>query len=190
MLYLLIFLSGLWSTTTEHTKNSPEKVCLSNLEQDLYDMIMNYREAEGLEKVPISESLTMVAQLHARDLQQYYEQNEKCNPHSWSKNGNWTSCCYTNDHKQSKCMWDKPMEIAGYDSPGYEIAYWHSLAAVPDEALIGWKKSKAHNPVIVNENQWNQVKWKAIGVGIYEQYAVVWFGEMTDHRENLPTVCE
>jgi hypothetical protein len=27
---------------------------------------------------------------------------------------------------------------------------------------------------------WSKVKWKAIGIGIYKQYGIVWFGETED----------
>lgn len=77
-------------------------------------------------------------------------------------------------------MWDKPMEIAGYDSPGYEIAYWHSAAAQPTAALEVWKKSPGHHAVIANLGVFKDAEWKAMGVGIYQGYAVVWFGEMED----------
>ncbi len=77
-------------------------------------------------------------------------------------------------------MWDKPKEIAGYDSPGYEIAYWHSKAATPDQALEVWKKSPGHHAVLANLATFKDAEWKAMGIGIYKEYAVVWFGELPD----------
>ncbi len=77
-------------------------------------------------------------------------------------------------------MWDKPKEIAGYESPGYEIAYWHSAMAMPGEALEVWKKSPGHHAVLANLGPFKQANWKAIGVGVYQQSAVVWFGELED----------
>lgn len=77
-------------------------------------------------------------------------------------------------------MWDKPKEIAGYESPGYEIAYYSSAGASAGEGLEGWKKSPSHNPLIINEGIWKKVSWKAIGIGIYKEYGVVWFGELED----------
>ena len=157
-------------------------VCISSAEQELYDMINEYRESKKLGPIPYSASLTMVAQAHVRDLHYNYDfsANAKCNPHSWSKKGDWSSCCYGNDHKQAQCMWDKPMEIAGYESHGYEIAYYQSDGALPFVALEGWKKSKGHNPVIVNKGIWEQLTWGGMGVGIYEEYAVVWFGVLNE----------
>ena len=80
-------------------------------------------------------------------------------------------------------MWNKPQEIAGYPSPGYEIAYYSSAGASANEGLEGWKKSPSHNPLIINEGIWNKVSWNAVGIGFYEQYGIVWFGELEDATE-------
>ena len=84
-------------------------------------------------------------------------------------------------------MWDKPKEIAGYNSAGYEIAYYNSIGASAQEALDGWKLSPAHNPLLINEGMWSKVEWKAIGIGIYKEYGVVWFGQLDD--ADVPDVC-
>ena len=171
--YLIVFVSA--------NSQTPEtRVCLSQEEIKLYNMINEYRDKKNLLSVTLSSSLTKVAQAHVRDLMENYKKSGKCNPHSWSKKGDWSACCYTSDHKKASCMWDKPKEIAGYESPGYEIAFWHSQASTAENSLEGWKKSKSHNPLLINKGQWSKVTWKAIGIGIYEQYAVVWFGEMKD----------
>jgi uncharacterized protein YkwD len=156
--------------------------CLSSEEKKLYELMMAYRKSKGLPAIQVSGKLTLVAQTHARDLAKNYtfDPASKCNPHSWSRKGKWSACCYTNDHKQAKCMWDKPMEIAGYSSPGYEIAYYSSAGANAQEGLEGWKKSPSHNPLIINEGMWSKVTWKGIGIGIYGEYGVVWFGELED----------
>ena len=161
------------------------EVCLSDEEMKLVGLINEYRKSKKLPSVPISEKLTKVAQTHARDLAKNYEfdPNGKCNPHSWSSEGNWSPCCYTNDHKEAECMWNKPKEIAAYESQGYEIAYYSSSGASAEEGLAGWKKSKGHNPLLVNSGIWKQAEWKAIGVGIYKEYAVVWFGQLVDESK-------
>lgn len=51
-----------------------------------------------------------------------------------------------------------------------------------DYALSSWKKSKGHNSVIINGNRWNDNEWKAIGIGIYKGFAVVWFGEESEKK--------
>ncbi len=157
-------------------------VCLSTEEKKLYDLIMEYRKSRKLKPIPYSAKLTQVAQAHVRDLAAHfdYENRGECNPHSWSDKGKWSSCCYTSDHKQAACMWDKPREIAGYPTDGFEIAYFSSDGASALEGLDGWKKSPGHNPLLINSGTWEKLKWGGIGVGIYEQYAVVWFGETED----------
>lgn len=157
-------------------------VCLGSEERKLYELIMAYRKSKNLKSIPLSAKLTLVAQTHARDLAENYtfDPEGRCNPHSWSKKGKWTACCYTNDHKQAQCMWDKPKEIAGYDKPGYEIAYFSSKGASAQEGIDGWKVSPSHNPLLINSEMWSKVEWNAIGVGIYGEYGIVWFGESLD----------
>lgn len=167
-----------------------QEICLSAEEKKLYDMINQYRKSKKLKPIPLSSKLTKTAQTHVRDLADnyVYEEGNKCNPHSWSDKGGWSSCCYTADHKEAKCMWDKPREIAGYQGNGYEIAYYSSAGANAAEGLAGWKKSPGHNPVIVNLGTWQKVEWKAIGIGLYKEYGVVWFGEQEDDQK--PVVCK
>jgi uncharacterized protein YkwD len=166
-----------------------QEVCVTSEEKKMYDLIMKYRKSKKLKSIPMSAALSKVAQAHARDLAENYDvsDNNPCNPHSWSDKGKWSGCCYTADHKQAACMWSKPKEIAGYEGNGYEIAYYSSAGANAEEGLEGWKKSPGHNPVIVNLGTWKNTEWKAIGVGIYKEYGVVWFGELED--EGAVTMC-
>jgi uncharacterized protein YkwD len=165
------------------------QVCLTNEEENLYALIMEYRKANNLPAIPISYRLTQVAKAHAIDLTENYDfdPGNRCNPHSWSKKGKWSSCCYTSDHKQASCMWDKPKEITGYPGKGYEIAYYSSSGANAKEGLDGWKISPGHNPLLINSGIWSRVKWNAIGIAIYESYGLVWFGEIPD---DLPFNCD
>lgn len=82
-------------------------------------------------------------------------------------------------------MWNKPREITGYASKGYEIAYFQSDGVMAFAALEGWKHSKGHNAVILNRGIWKSVKWKAVGIGIYKNYAVAWFGALPDHETGV-----
>lgn len=155
---------------------------LSPEEQKLYNAINEYRAEKNLPAIPLSKSLTVVAQTHAKDLQDYPPKG-KCNMHSWSSHGDWTPCCYTPDHAQAQCMWDKPRELTSYTGNGYEISYWNSAGVNADNSLVGWQKSKHHNNVIINKRIWKDTEWKAMGVGIYKNYAVVWFGKVEDISE-------
>ena len=160
--------------------NSPTSDELTAEETALLEIINEYRITKNLAPVAHSPKLTKVAKAHAKDLQENFTRGKRCNMHSWSKKGPWSDCCYTDDHKRANCMWDKPKEIAGYDSPGYEIAYWHSAKATPEHALEVWIKSPGHHSVLANLGPFKDADWKAIGVGIYKEYAIVWFGEMED----------
>lgn len=165
-------------------------VCLSEEEKRLFDLIMDYRKSKGLKPLPYSAKLTKVAQAHVLDLTNNYDYDTRgeCNPHSWSDKGAWSSCCYTKDHAKKECMWDKPKEIANYEGEGYEIAYYSGGEANAVEGLEGWKQSPGHNPLLINSDSWSKIEWKAIGVGIYKHYAVVWFGEKEDKSKIV--VCD
>lgn len=180
--FIAVLISFQTSVPLSRDIKARDPICLSSEEKKLYDLMMAYRKSKGLGSIDLSAKLTQVAQLHAHDLADHYkfDPTNKCNPHSWSSKGKWSSCCYTNDHKKAECMWSKPREIAGYMSAGYEIAYYSSAGASASEGLDGWKKSPSHNPLIVNEGMWSKAKWKAIGIGFYKEYGVVWFGEMED----------
>lgn len=182
---LIIFLTSILIFQFTHPiqKVEPvETVCLSKEERKIYDLIMEYRASKKLKTIPLSAKLSQVAQAHVHDLNDNYtfDRDNKCNPHSWSNKGKWSDCCYTADHKQAQCMWDKPQEIAGYDGAGYEMAYYSSDAANAKEGVEGWKHSPSHNPMMINSDIWEKIEWQAIGVGIYKHYAVVWFGATND----------
>jgi len=162
-----------------------ENVALSTEEQELYDLIMEYRAENSLPSIPVSRSLTYVAQVHCWDVETNSPDEGSCNLHSWSSAGSWSACCYTSDHSQASCMWDKPKEMTSYPSNGYEISYWSSGSASAQGALNGWKSSSGHNAVIINEGTWKNNDWKAIGIGIYDGYAMVWFGTATDPADPL-----
>ncbi|MCS7004100.1 MAG: CAP domain-containing protein [Cytophagales bacterium] len=161
---------------------------LSVAELELVEKIQTYRISKGLKPIPLSASLTVVAQQHARDLQQHKPDQGNCNTHSWSANGKWSACCYTADHARASCMWKKPSELTSYSGKGYEIAYYYSLGATPEKALQGWKNSPRHNSLLINNDVWQNVEWRAMGVGIYGNYATVWFGIEKD-KNGPPPPC-
>jgi uncharacterized protein YkwD len=154
-------------------------------EATLANLINEYRMQYGLGAIPISRSLTKVAQAHAKDLyenrpdQGTDERGYVCNLHSWSTQGNWSPVCYTEDHQYSQHMWDKPREITNntYTGNGYEISMVSSEQVQPHAALASWQGSPGHNDVIVEGDFWAGKNWPAFGVGIYGNYAVAWFGD-------------
>lgn len=175
-----IFIFLLFLSLIERENQRVADTCISEQEAKLYNLINAYRKQKGLSKIPLSKSLTFIAQTHSKDLSLNKPDIGICNAHSWSTKGKWTSCCYTPDHKQQECMWNKPKELTNYTGDGYEIAYFSSSGVIPEQALTSWKNSKGHNVVIINGGIWKDYKWKAIGIGIYKNYATVWFGTDVD----------
>ena len=169
-------------------------ICLTQTELDLYNLINEYRAQKGLPEVKLSASLSFVARTHAKDQTDNFKDGNRCNMHSWSNKGSWSSCCYTPDHSKSKCMWDKPRELTNYKSDGFEISFYSTYPFSTDEALAkfildGWKKSPSHNDVILNKKIWKDMKWLAIGIGVYGEYANVWFG-LAEDNSGEPLPCE
>ncbi|HCA83339.1 MAG TPA: CAP domain-containing protein [Flavobacteriales bacterium] len=162
--------------------------CVSAEENKLYNLITEYRKSKKLPVIPLSKGLTFVARTHANDLQTNRPDKNQCNMHSWSNKGSWSSCCYTEDHKQANCMWNKPKELSNYPGYGYEISANSGGTMTAKTALDVWKKSSSHNSVIINSGQWKK-KWNAIGIGISKNYAVVWFGNETD-PDGVPGNCQ
>ena len=149
-------------------------------ETKLYNLVMQYRKEMGLPAIPLSPSLTFVAQTHAQDLIENKPDVGDCNSHSWSAKGKWTACCYTSDHAQAAGMWSKPKELTSYTANGYEIAYWSSGGVTAANALKSWKSSAGHIALIENTGTWSKSDWKAIGIAIKEGYALVWFGKESE----------
>jgi hypothetical protein len=172
-------------------KAESQTTCITAEEKRLYKLINEYRQEKGLEKITLSVSLTIVAQTHVKDLEENNPDKGNCNLHSWSDKGKgkWKGCCYTDDHKKATCMWDKPKELTNYQDYGFEISCQGLDADKALSALNMWKSSSAHNAVIINEGIWKTSEWKAVGVGIYGDYAVVWFGKETDEA-GTPADCK
>ena len=188
MIFSLIFYLNTLLSVSGVSSENPH--CISPDEKILYDLIMDHRQSLGLKPVPMSTSLSEVARLHSIDLMNNFDLDkmDECNLHSWSKSTKWNGCCYTADHSQANCMWDKPKEINGYPSHGYEISYFYSSGAKPEIAMAGWEKSPAHISVIANRGIWSDIQWKAIGIGIHGSYATVWFGTVDDEN-GVPKTC-
>lgn len=142
-------------------------------EQRLYELVNEYRAQQGLPTIPLSPALTLVANRHVQDL----EKNIGQLTHSWS------DCAYETSFD---CMWEAPQRLGtAYPGRGYENAFGASrFQATAESALRAWQRSNAHNAVILNQHNggidWSDQQWNALGVGIYEGYAVLWFGEEPD----------
>jgi hypothetical protein len=162
--------------------------CLSEDEATLAQLMNDYRQTMGLARVPVTFSLTAVAQWHVWDQDVNHPHGGECNLHSWSDGTLWTPVCYTSDHANASGMWDKPREItaSAYTGNGFEIAYWSSGVATPAGALNGWQNSSGHNDVILNAGIWQSFDpWPAMGVGMRAGYAVIWFGSTADPQGTI-----
>ena len=142
-------------------------------ETTLYNLVNEYRVEKGLSPISLSPALSLVANRHVRDLQK----NAGSLTHSWS------NCAYdSSDSSTYPCMWEAPQRLGtSYTGNGYENAYGSSGSATAIDALTGWKQSTAHRETILNQSIWKDVTWNALGIGIYQGYAVIWFGEDVDN---------
>lgn len=157
---------------------------LSEEEQLLYRLLMEERLRNNLREIPLSPSLTEVAQTHADEAADHPDTFDgDCNLHSWNTSQYWAGCCYTPDHEYAECMWDKPYEITGFRADGFEIAYLGNEA--PETMLQRWLDSPGHRDVILNRGEWSDSPWRSIGVGISQEvegkrFAYVWFAREKD----------
>jgi hypothetical protein len=191
---ICIFVPGFSARCQKQNPNSQQQIkipvnfCISPVEFELYNMINEYRKLYNLPPIPLSRSLSYVAKAHVRDL--YYNRPDQgaCNFHSWSDKGKWKPFCYPKDEKKNFSVWDKPKEITPYKSKGYEIVYWENNPVTIDSILPFWKSIDYFNSFLIYTGKWQGKKWMAIGIGIYENYAAAWFGEIPD-PEGEPWIC-
>ncbi len=193
ILLIIFLIANFQSFSQNRAPVTRDNTCLTTQEEQLAKLINEYRAAKKLPPIPVSVSLSHVARLHVIDLDKSFKIGGRCNLHSWSSDPRWSSCCYTPDHRKSECMWDKPRELTSYTGDGYEIAYYSTYdypneSAFLKDAVEGWKSSKGHWEIVINEGKWEDVEWRAMGVGVYGDYAVVWFGELKD-PQGSPKVC-
>ncbi|MCB0804903.1 MAG: SPOR domain-containing protein [Bacteroidales bacterium] len=167
----------------------PEDFCISAQELKLYNLINDYRKAMTLPEISLSQSLCYVARSHARDLFINRPDSNTCNFHSWSDKGPWKACCYEKEIKDRSCMIEKPAEFTPYTGKAYEIIYWENKQATPERAFDQWRETSVARSLITNFKEWEEFEWKAVGIAVYEGFAIAWFG--TSPEQNSKTrVCE
>jgi len=170
------------------SKPVPGSYCISTMEFKLYTMINTYRQRYDLPQIPLSKSLCFVASEHVKDLFFHHPDQGACNAHSWSAQGNWKAFCYPRDENKKNSVWDKPKELTPYKGKGFEIVYYANDAVVIDSVISFWKSMDYFNSFLMNSGKWQVTRWNAIGIGIHENYACVWFGELLD-PEGEPSIC-
>lgn len=182
---LLLLLFAGFSNPLISQDQIPDDFCISGDELKLYNLINKYRQQNGLDEVALSKNLCYVAKLHVSDLNYNRPDTANCNLHSWSDQGHWAECCYGPTKFNNTCMTSKPQELTSYPGPGYEIAFWESVDALPEIVLDLWKSASASNDLILNRDIWKDKSWKAFGVGMLKGYAVVWFGAEPDEEQGV-----
>jgi len=181
MLILLLLSFGGNAQQLQKTANIiPGSFRISEEEMRLYRMINDYRQRYDLPPIPISVSLCYVATAHVRDLFFHHPDQGACNFHSWSDKGPWKAFCYPKDENKKNSVWDKPKEFTPYKDKGYEIVYWENNPVDIDSIINFWKSADYFNSFLMNTGKWKGTKWEAIGIGIYENYACAWFGQLPD----------
>lgn len=151
---------------------------LSEEEEQLYQLINDYRAESGLSAIPLSPALTLLANRHVLDLERNLENGIDQITHGWS------DCPYSIEEEETwPCMWEAPQRLnTGYPGQGYENLFGApgDYQASALEAFESWSNSEGHKAVLLNQGAWNSREWSAIGIGIYGGYAVLWFGEEAD----------
>jgi hypothetical protein len=185
----LIILFILPSLLAFAQKGVPDDFCLTEDEYRLYELINAHRLVQGEREIPLSASLSFVARTHVIDLFTNHPDTGICNLNSWSDKGDWTACCHNKYIPKEECIRNKPKELTSYTGEGYELTYAEILSTSADTVFRFWKKIDEANEFLLNRGRWEEKTWRAMGVGMYKSYAVVWMGQRTDGMPR-PEVCE
>ena len=184
---LLLFVLFITSLAFSQKRIIPKNFCVNEQAEALFVLINNFRADNGLEKLPLSASLSYVASMHLNDLIEHHADSSLCNLHSWSDQGTWTSCCYQPYIPVQECMWDKPKELTPYIYRGYELAFFQEGNLSPQEVLDAWLEVTEAKQMILNQGKWDNT-WRALGVDIGNNYALLWFGRAKDNQAS-PAIC-
>jgi hypothetical protein len=160
---------------------------ISTKAEEIANLINNYRTSQGLAAVPLSQSLTEVAQLNARDLY-LNTPAAPCGLLSWSDDskGSWTPVCYQSVADDAAVQ-NKAREINAYTGDGFNNVYSSGGDTVtPSTVLNNWKADVASNDLLKTSGSFAGKTWNAMGVGTYKGYATVWFGEVVDPAAGAP----
>ncbi len=183
---IIIFL--IWPLLS-FSQEVPRNFCITNEEKALFNLINTYRADHGLQPIPLSKSLCYVAKLHVRDLSENHPDTNSCNLNSWSDKGSWTPCCHSKLTPNPDCILNKPKELTKYKGQGHEVCYWETEALVPDTIMAFWASVPPASDLLLNKNKWAKKTWKAMGIGIFGNYACAWVGEEADTAK-VPELCD
>ena len=160
---ILIFVSFL-ALCQAKTTDCNELEALINAERNRY----------GLASLDCDDGMRYVAWKHVTNqMENNFGLGGHCNLHSWAGE---LACCYTSDHGNSNCMWDKPKEIYGASRKGFEISTWTSGVQTAKGALDWWRGSQGHYGVLMTRGQWWQ-DLSDFGCWVGGNYAHCWFAK-------------
>ncbi len=162
-----------------------DSLCIKENELHLYNLVNKVRIENEEDIIPLSRDLTYIAKLHVGDLTLNHPDTSVCNMHSWSDKGDWIPCCHNIYLPKSECMLMKTQELTEYKGPGYELTFWDTFDAEADSVIALWRSIDVSMDMINNHGNYADLEWRAMGVAISGQYALVWFGAEEDKSELL-----
>merc|ERR1712110_925119 len=145
---------------------------------DLEALVNRERGSSGLRPLHCDANMRWVAYQHLDDADEGAQQNlawgDECNLHSWLVK---FPCCYTSDHANGKCVWNKPLQLSGWDDrTGFEISAWRSDKMSATQAINQWRGSFGHYDVIMGRSGWDDLK--TVGCGYRNNHAHCWFAKI------------
>lgn len=163
-------------------------ICLSEDELALANSINQFRQENDLEPVSLSKSLSYVADVHTKDLYFNFSPYGACGLYYWSDEGRWDPCCPSGDEEELECIYDKPNELTGYRSKGYEAVFYQNSGVTPEIAYQHFKSDSSAINLALETGRYDGKKWNAMGVSVFEGFVSIWFGELID-EQGEPALC-
>lgn len=184
----ILFITGIFLMALNVAMGQKAEVCLSEEEISLANSINKLRQQNDLEAVKLSQSLSYVADVHTKDLYFHFDPYGACGLYLWSDEGRWAPCCPAGDEEDLECMYDKPHELTGYRSKGYEAVFYNNTGMTDRLALEYLKQDSSSLDLVLNTGRYTEKKWNAMGISVFEGFASVWFGELMD-KKGEPALC-
>lgn len=151
-------------------------------DMELVNLINTHRQSIGLKPIAFSHDAWLVGAMHNWDLNvnqppEVGQGRAKCAAHSWSNQPEWKGCCYDLTNPDAGCMLNKPKEITGNTSRGFQISNSISGGAMPTPqfSLNWWMGSPLHRDVIENTGMWKNKNWTGLGCAIGKGTSSCWF---------------
>lgn len=153
-------------------------------EEKLSSLLNQYRAQNQLPAIPLSSSLSRLANRHIRDLQENLSQYNRSGK-DWRFG--WSNCPYDGERSTTySCMWAAPQRLkTSYQGKAYEMICGGDGQITAQAALRCWQNSPLNKDLLLNQGLWRNYKWQAIGISLDRGYAILWLGQEADGI-NLP----